>query len=258
MTDRPHIYVYKKAMLALIMLAICFGSGLQSQPVIPPAKQQAHLKLRFLNIANGKPVERDSIYTNASGESYQLTKLKYYISNIRLDGFEAPESYYLVNAFEENTFSLEVPPGTYSTLDFLVGVDSIRNCSGAQTGALDPLNDMFWTWSSGYVMFKLEGSSPSSGADLQRIEHHIGGYKGEYKTMRMVHLPLPGTFTIQENTSRTIDITADLDQYWQGEHTIKISDLPVLTTAGTNAKNVADNFPAMFQSHPVKYYFPSQ
>jgi hypothetical protein len=45
---------------------------------------------------------------------------------------------------------------------FLLGVDSARNVSGIQTGALDPARGMFWTWNSGYVMAKIEGSSPSA------------------------------------------------------------------------------------------------
>ena len=53
-----------------------------------------------------------------------------------------------------------MPAGNYNSLSFLLGVDSMHNVSGAQTGALDPANDMFWTWNSGYVMAKMEGASP--------------------------------------------------------------------------------------------------
>ncbi len=41
------------------------------------------LLISFQHIANGKPlVLRDSSYTNAFNEIYQVTRLKYYISNI--------------------------------------------------------------------------------------------------------------------------------------------------------------------------------
>ena len=40
-----------------------------------------------------------------------------------------------------------------------LGVDSLRNVTGVQTGALDPAMDMYWTWNTGYVMAKLEAAA---------------------------------------------------------------------------------------------------
>ncbi|WP_316930094.1 MbnP family protein, partial [Hymenobacter sp. IS2118] len=40
----------------------------------------------------------------------------------------------------------DIPVGDYQSVSFTVGVDSARNVAGAQTGALDPNNGMFWTW----------------------------------------------------------------------------------------------------------------
>jgi hypothetical protein len=43
------------------------------------------VKVTFNNLAGDRPVIlRDSVYTNYFGEEYTITKLKYYISNIRL------------------------------------------------------------------------------------------------------------------------------------------------------------------------------
>ena len=57
--------------------------------------------------------------------------------------------------------NLYLPEGDYTELQFLLGVDSLHNVSGAQTDDLDPAKDMFWTWNSGYVMAKMEGNSPA-------------------------------------------------------------------------------------------------
>jgi hypothetical protein len=55
---------------------------------------------------------------------------------------------------------INVPAGTYTGMYLTMGVDSARNVSGAQEGALDPANGMFWSWTSGYIMIKAEGLSP--------------------------------------------------------------------------------------------------
>ena len=98
------------------------------------------LKISFINTAgNDIPVSiSDSVfYTNAFGEDYSIQKFKYYVSNIKADNHFEKESYHLVDASKQESLSFEFPleAGNYNSLDFMLGVDSLRNCSGAQTGA---------------------------------------------------------------------------------------------------------------------------
>jgi hypothetical protein len=213
------------------------------------------LKISFVNTANGKNIAlRDSLYKNAFGEEYSISKLKYYISNVLIPGSgQSPENdpYHLINAEEPvNSFEITMNTGDYKKIQFLLGVDSIRNCSGAQTGALDPTNDMFWTWNTGYIMFKLEGTSTSSTADLHRIEHHIGGYKGVNNVAALTDLNFDVPFSIRENTVTEVAIEMNLDHYWKGTSDIKISETPMWMTMGGMAKKIASNFSGLFS---VKY-----
>lgn len=212
------------------------------------ARKTGTVKISFVNTVNGKPVVlRDSMYTNYFGEQYSISKLKYYISNIAMPAGNNMGGYYLVNeASGETAFEIQVPAGTYNNIEFLLGVDSIRNCSGAQTGALDPMNDMFWTWLSGYVMFKLEGTSPASTSDLQRIEHHIGGYKGANNVATMINLDFKQPITVKTNSATEIIIEMNLDNYWHGNSDIRISELPVCMTPGALSKKIAANFKTLF------------
>ena len=135
----------------------------------------------FNNTINQQPlVLNDSLYTNPFGEQYRLSKCKYYISGIKLlnaqkKWFVKP-GYYLINQGMDSTIQLNiaVQENSYDSIAFLLGVDSARNTSGAQRGALDPLNDMFWTWQSGYIMQKLEGTSPQSSLVNNKIELFLG------------------------------------------------------------------------------------
>lgn len=224
-----------------------------------PAIQTGTLKIVFINTANGHPITlRDSVYSNYFGEQYRIHKLKYYVSNIILSGkqiVKTPDNYYLVNAAaDENSFELSIPAGNYNNLEFLLGVDSSRNCSGAQTGALDPMNDMFWTWNSGYVMFKLEGNSTASAADLQRIEHHIGGYKGANNVTTKISFSFSNdkSFEIKSNNTTEILIETNMDNYWHGKADIKISELPLCTITGEPAKKIASNFQNLFSIKSIQ------
>ncbi len=205
---------------------------------------QKKIIVRFENIANGKKIVlNDSVYENNFGEKYTVSKLKYYVSNICLltkGALEVDKTVYLIDAAKENTI-IKKDGRKIVGISFLLGVDSILHCSGAQSGALDPLKDMFWTWNNGYIMFKLEGKSASSSADNNRIEQHIGGYKGEYKTMRKIVLLVNEKYFLKNNT---ITIQMNLDEYWSG---IKIAENPVIATAGALSKKAADNFLRMFK-----------
>ncbi len=210
----------------------------------PNSFGQKKIVVRFENMANGKKIVlNDSLYENNFGEKYTVSKLKYYVSNICLltkGALEVDKTVFLIDAAKENTI-IKKDGRKIVGISFLLGVDSALNCSGAQSGALDPLNDMFWTWNNGYVMFKLEGKSASSSADNNRIEQHIGGYKGKFKTMRKIFLPVNEKYFLKNNT---ITIQMNLDEYWNG---IKITESPVIAASGASAKKAADNFVKMFK-----------
>ncbi len=229
----------------LLLISIFFSFSVFAQ------KQTGTLKISFINTVNGIPlVLNDSVYNNSFKETYSISKLKYYISNVRANKASNPQkeknSYHLVNAADTTSlhFSFSLKSGNYTSFDFLLGVDSLRNCSGAQSGALDPLNDMFWTWNSGYVMFKLEGSSPQSGQVNNRIEYHIGGYAGANNVIKKISLP--AAFEVIAGNTTELIIETDINKLWLGPNDISIVQSPVCSTPGALAKKVAANYSKMF------------
>ena len=129
-------------------------------------------------------------YQNAAGEDYTITKFRYYISNVKLkkaDGntYAVPESYYLIDASSSTdqliTLS-NVPAGNYTGMSYTIGVDSARNVSGAQTGALAETNGMFWSWNTGYIFMMFEGTSPQSTATDHILQYHVGGFRNATNT----------------------------------------------------------------------------
>jgi hypothetical protein len=215
-------------------------------------------KVSFKNIVNGSSLVLNSgIYTNVFGESYSIKKLKYYISNVELSNSTVKaaqkESYHLVDEAMATSFKYDVATGSYTTISFLLGVDSTRNISGAQTGALDPLNDMFWTWNSGYIMAKLEGTSPVSVQPRQIIEYHIGGFSGTNSVLKKITLALPAakSLNIQQGKTSEIIIDANIDTWWQNPNDVKFATDAICTSPGLLAKKIADNYGKMFSINNV-------
>lgn len=219
------------------------------------AQQRGTLTLTFMNTVKGRPVIKgNAIYRNSLGEDFSITKLKYYVSHAVVRGRNEfrDEGYYLIDEGKRNSISLSVPAGSFEGIGFLFGIDSLKHCSGAQEGDLDPLMDMFWTWNSGYVIFKLEGNSPSSGADLERIEHHIGGYKGDNNVSKEINLSFPSPVSVAPGENKEVFIEMDLDKYWNSSVPVYISKDPVITKPGEDAVKVSANFKNMFSFHSIR------
>ena len=244
-----------KSFFLLIPFALLSFFNKQSSQKITAPQATGTLKITFVNTVKGKPLELNTVkYTNPFGEEYSISKFKYYISRVSLLRgkavfFEA-ESFHLIDESKADAlhFSFALGAGNYSSLNFLLGVDSLHNVSGAQTGALDPLNDMFWTWNSGYVMAKIEGHSPQAKVVNNKFEFHIGGFMGENNVLKNITLSFPDgkSLNIQEGKTSEIIIEADIDKCWQQPNDIKIAEHPVCSAPGPLAKKIADNYSKMF------------
>ena len=181
--------------------------------------QFGELTMGFVHQWESADFNLNQAYTTPSGENFTPQQLKYYVSNINLtttDGRQVslPDQYFLVDVSkaESQTLSLKLPVGSYSNLEYLVGVDSTRNVSGVQEGALDPANGMFWTWNSGYIMARLEGTSPQSTAPFQKVTYHIGGFRKAESVLKPVVLNLPSAAMVTLQGKPRIGIVANLSK----------------------------------------------
>ncbi len=104
-------------------------------------------------------------YVNAAGDTFSIKDLRYYFTNVTLTSPNGDKTnlrnYHLIDAKQASTktFTLpNVPAGNYTGMTVLLGVDPERNHSGLQEGALDPSWSMFWTWSTGYIFYRINGN----------------------------------------------------------------------------------------------------
>lgn len=76
----------------------------------------------------------------------------------------------------------------YDAIQFMLGVDSTIQAGGVMGGDLDPLKGMYWTWNTGYINFKLEGTSPESNERNHGFQYHLGGYQAPYPSNQIIRL----------------------------------------------------------------------
>jgi hypothetical protein len=187
------------------------------------------------------------------GETVTITNFQYYLSHFQLvntggNTVPLPVSYHLVseNSNGSKTITLRVPGGNYRGVRMLVGVDSTRNVSGVQEGALDPANGMFWSWNTGYIFAKLEGRSPVSTAPLQGVTYHIGGFKAAESALQTVELAFPSTTTFFSSDTAKIALKANLDKWFSGPHSLRIANEPFCMAPGELAQRISVNYSQMF------------
>lgn len=217
-------------------------------------QEQGNIQVSFKSVVNGAPlVLNTGSYTNANGETFNVTTFKYYISNISLikmdnSQLRIPDTYFLVDesAAASKTISFKAPAGEYRGITFKIGVDSVRNVSGAQTGALDPVNGMFWSWNSGYIMAKMEGTSPASAEAGHALTFHIGGFKGNFNAVQDVELISPISLTVSLMRKPQLTLTADLFNWFTGTNLVKFSETATIHVPGEAAWKVAANYRSMF------------
>lgn len=172
----------------IVFCIMCFSVGIFScgdKSVKTPI--DANVNIYFANKINAAPIVFNSLtYTNAAGNIYSVSLLKYYVSNVKLinsDGGEvAFHNFDLIDASDENTCVVSgtsIPNATYTALKFNIGVDSINNHTlNTNYADLDPGLGMVWAWATStgaYTFFKHEGNCMQTGNPTpQQLTLHYG------------------------------------------------------------------------------------
>lgn len=233
--------------IALIALPLAFGC--KKKKIDTPAASTDTVRLKIEHVWQDSIdfVLNETYVHPVTGDSLMFTTLKYYISNIRLkkaDGtwWVQPNSYFLMDLATGNTPSVEltnVPYGEYTDVEYVLGVDSARNVSGAQTDALSPSMDMFWSWNTGYIMLKAEGISPDAAGGS--FAYHLGGFSGSNSVVTTrTHNFVGNSLSVTGNGNCQIHLSASPENLWT---TIgSVSNLSSIHMPGSSAHTVATDF----------------
>jgi hypothetical protein len=149
---------------------------------------------------------------NVNGGTLRVTAFKFYVGHFTAlhkgEVIWTDDSYHLIDASDPGSHFIHVPDkGPIDVLSFVLGVDSLTNVSGALGGDLDPTKGMYWTWNSGYINVKLEGSSSSRGTREGQFEFHLGGYMPPHLSAQPV--------TVLVRKEGPIEVKVDLAEFFE-------------------------------------------
>jgi len=216
----------------------------------------AELNIRFVAYVHGVPLELNKKYNNPFGETFEISRFRFYVSriapvytdsNVR---FRERSVYHLIDFSDSAStrLSLPVASGLCNGVRFLLGVDSLDQVGGAQTGALDPARGMYWTWNSGFQSFKIEGYSPASNQPAHIIAYHIGGYRHPFSTVWKIRINTTDdiAFRLTDENNISVEVPIELDYFFDGQTPLHIREISSCTTTGELAWKISENFVGSF------------
>jgi hypothetical protein len=249
----------------ILLLISLLVTACSSDDPAPGNDEKSTLTLHFDNVAGDDDLTLNTTtYTNASGETFKVTALRYFISNISLktvagDVYTVPQdsSYFLVDEADEESQDLvlkNIPAGDYNAITFTLGVDSLKSVADANThtGVLDPKNtDMYWSKSEGYIFLKLEGTSDAiSGAD-KTFAYHIGGYGGPsaaektFNNLKRFDLTFGSSQAeVRSTIAPEAHFYIDILKVFNGSTKVSLAEHPTVMFTDYS-KVVADNYASM-------------
>lgn len=229
----------------------------------------ADVEIEFDNRAGDAALVFGTEYTNAAGEKLSFSTFNYFVSNFVLvkdDGTEyvVPKDscYFLCKHDDPDSREVvlkNIPAGDYTGLKFIIGVDSAKSVSpiAERTGVLDPAtgaSGMYWSWNSGYIFVKVEGTSPQAPVEPstnERIFQYHTGLFGGYDSPTLNNLKKVSLEThagepakVRRSGGPHFHLYVDVLEMFTAPTNISVATNPT-SHAGPYSKTVADNYADM-------------
>jgi len=245
----------KNIMIVSICLFLTMACKDDSSDIIT-----GNVELNFENSINGTPlVLNTSTYINGSDESYQVSELKYIISNIVLITaddeevrYPVAESYFLIN--QENASSLTIPlqnikANEYKAIRFGFGIDQQNYPLNGMANFVPQAEEtgMLWNWAAGYKFIKFEGTFTSQTMQEETpFLIHVGSHGNTLDNYKEITLALPSLMTVDANVTPSIPIRANVAEIFDSGNTHSLSSKSDIQVDPVNAPRIAANIATMF------------
>jgi len=261
-----------KYTLLLVSILTISCSDDNTDPIEDLVGQTGEIVLKFDNGVGDTDFIFETEYNKSNDESFQLTNLKYIISNVRFTDNEGNEFTYTE---EDNIFIIDeseandsgevwltlggIDAADYVSVTFGVGVDQERYALGVDGQgdflALANEKEMMWGWATGYKFVRFDGLYSVSTDDTlteQPLNIHMGSIGTDLDNYKEITLDLPNSLIVREDTSGEIHIKADLEKVWDGIIEANFVDgYDQVHTDIVETPIIATNVVNMFEVHHV-------
>jgi hypothetical protein len=191
---------------------------------------------------DGEPLKlNEQVYTNAAGNEYLITDVRYFISDItfyRSDGSrkaigEVRDIFYIdENIAYTKTISFpdKMPAGTYDSITFIFGISEAKNKSNIFLNP--PESIMGWpvVLGGGYHYMMMNGKWKDINGQIMPFNFHLGIgqlYKGSGYNVDSIYafvqnyftVSLPGSsFTMNDQEKITFGLTMHIQNWFENPH----------------------------------------
>jgi hypothetical protein len=208
----------------------------------PPPEPSGTVVFSLDHRVNGQPLVKDElIYTNAAGNDYLVSEVKYFISEIsffRNDGSikvigEWKDIFYIDEDIPETKtiqFFDKINAGTYDSINFIYGITGEKNSSFMYVNP--PEVNMFWpeVLGGGYHYMMINGKWKDTAGFITPFDFHLGIgqlYHGNDNNTDSIYafvqnffrVSLPGSsFIMEENDTLTFRLTMNIENWFENPH----------------------------------------
>lgn len=261
------ILKYTFALLACAMFTNCSSDDDNNNEDL--TGQTGELILKFDNAVGDQDFIFGTTYTKSNSESFQLSNVKYIISNVRVTDNEgntfmypAEDNVFIISELDGNNAGEiwvtlnDVDAANYSSITFGVGIDQNRFLLGAdgQGNFLDLASDegMMWSWATGYKFVRFDGTFSTTTATNAPLNIHMGSVGTSLDNYKEVTLNFENTVLVRENKSPEIHIIADISKVFDGVTSVNFADgYDQVHTDVNETPIIASNVQSMFVVHHV-------
>jgi len=171
--------------------------------------QTTSINITFQPSISNELIELNTIYSLTDSSKIEITTCRFYVSNFSFFSkgklLTQNKEAFLIDLENPESLSIDNLDGYFDQLIFNLGIDSSTNVAGILDGDLDPIKGMYWTWNSGYINFKLDGSITNNTGKKIPFEYHLGGYLPPFQTIQ--------TISIDRENANPATIQLDISQF---------------------------------------------
>ena len=224
--------------LALFILAVMFPAC-EKDVAYKPVKSSGYVAFSVSHDVDGAALIRNElVYTNAAGNRYMVSGLKYFLSEITFykDGGTkvqisgTREIFYVdedIPSTKKMCFTDKIPTGSYDSVSFIFGIPAAKNKSHLFINPPEVLMGWPDVLGGGYHFMMLDGKWKDPAGNLQPFNLHLGTgqlYKGTGYNVDSIYafvdnsfrVSLPySDFSVKENDTARLVLTMNIENWFR-------------------------------------------